>query len=84
MEFIGYIGSICLAICGFPQCLLSIKQGHSEGISLNFLILWTLGELFTLLYIVPKKDLPLIVNYSANLVFLGIIWKYKCFPVKKD
>lgn len=84
MEIIGYIGSLCLAICGFPQCLLSIKQGHSEGISLNFLILWSLGEVFTLIYIIPKMDIPLILNYSLNLVFLAIIWKYKIFPVKKN
>ena len=80
MDFIGYFGSICLAICGLPQCILSIKQGHSEGISVGFLLLWSLGEVFTLLYVIPKSDLPLLLNYSANIIFLTIIWKYKLFP----
>lgn len=84
MELIGYIGSICLAICGLPQCVLSIKNGHSNGISLGFLLLWSLGELFTLFYIIPKADVPLLLNYSANLVLLAVIWKYRLFPRRKS
>jgi uncharacterized protein with PQ loop repeat len=80
MEFFGYIGSICLAICALPQAMLSYKRGHSKGIAFNFLLLWTVGEVFTLIYVFPKLDIPLILNYSANLVFLSIIWRYKIFP----
>lgn len=79
----GYIGSICLALCAIPQAMLSYKQGHSEGVSVSFLLLWTAGEIFTLAYVVPKADVPLILNYSANLGFLAIIWKYKFFPRQK-
>jgi len=80
MDILGYIGSICLAICAVPQAYLSLKQGHSNGISLGFLFLWTIGEIFTLLYILPKADVPLLINYLSNLIFLSIIWKYKFFP----
>lgn len=80
MELIGYIGSISLAICGLPQCIMSIKQGHSNGISLGFLLLWTIGEILTLVYILPKLDIPLLLNYSANIIFLTVIWKYRLFP----
>jgi uncharacterized protein with PQ loop repeat len=80
MESIGYIGSILLALCGLPQAVLSIKQGNSNGISLLFLLMWTLGELFTIVYIIPKADIPLLINYSSNLVFLSVIWKYKLKP----
>jgi uncharacterized protein with PQ loop repeat len=82
MDFVGYLGSICLAICSLPQCIMSIRQGHSEGISKGFLLLWSLGEVFTLIYILPKADIPLLLNYSANIIFLIIIWKYKLFPRK--
>jgi hypothetical protein len=61
---------------------MSIRQGHSEGISKGFLLLWSLGEVFTLIYILPKADIPLLLNYSANIIFLIIIWKYKLFPRK--
>lgn len=80
MNIFGYIGSICLAICAIPQAYLSYKQGHSKGISLGFLSLWTFGEIFTLIYILPKADVPLLINYLSNLIFLSIIWKYKLLP----
>jgi uncharacterized protein with PQ loop repeat len=79
---IGYIGSILLAVCGAPQAILSIKQGHSKGISFYFLLLWSLGEIFTLIYILPKEDKPLLLNYVSNIIFLAVIWKYKLFPRK--
>ena len=79
MEIIGFLGSILLACCGLPQAILSYKQGHSDGISLGFLLMWTLGEILTLIYITPKSDIPLLINYSTNLIFLIIIWKYKIF-----
>lgn len=82
MEFYGYLGSIFLALCAIPQAWLSYKQGHSQGISVGFLLLWTFGEIFTLAYVLPKFDIPLIINYSANLGFLAIIWRYKFFPRK--
>lgn len=78
----GLIGSICLAICGVPQAYMSYKQGHSEGISLGFLLLWTIGEIFTIIYIIPKADLPLLLNYSFNLIFLSVIWRYRLCPRK--
>jgi len=80
MQTLGWIGSIMLAICGLPQAYKSYKDKHSDGISWGFLFLWGFGELFTLAYIVPKFDYPLILNYSINLIFIGIIVKYKFSP----
>jgi uncharacterized protein with PQ loop repeat len=83
LTLIGYIGGILLAICGAPQAYLSYKQGHSDGISILFLLLWSFGEIFTLIYIIPKIDIPLLLNYTSNLFFLLIIWKYKIFRRNK-
>ena len=80
LQTIGWLGSIFLAICGLPQAILSYKQGHSNGISLGFLLLWTLGEIFTLIYIAPTLDGPLLFNYISNLIFLSVIWKFKIKP----
>ena len=77
MEQIGWLGSILLSVCAFPQAWKSYKDKHSDGISWAFLALWGFGEIFTLAYVAPKLDAPLIVNYSVNLIFIGIIVKYK-------
>jgi uncharacterized protein with PQ loop repeat len=82
MELIGYIGSIMLAVCGLPQALESFKTKSSEGLTWGFIGLWFFGEIFTFIYILPKMDLPLLINYSANIIFLAVIIYYKIKPRK--
>lgn len=83
-ELLGWTGGLLLAVCAVPQAYLSLKQGHSEGVALGMLILWLSGEILTLLYVLPKMDWPLIVNYAANILCIGVICWYRFFPrVKK-
>lgn len=82
IEFIGWCGSILFAICGIPQAYKSYVEGHSDGISWAFLILWLFGEFFTIIYIWPKQDIPLLINYLLNLVWIAVLVKYKIFPRK--
>ena len=77
MEIIGWLGSILFAICGFPQAIQSIREGHSKGLGWPFLLMWFFGELLTIIYIWPKSDWPLLFNYSMNMVFLIVIIRYK-------
>jgi uncharacterized protein with PQ loop repeat len=82
MEFLGWIGSILLAFCGLPQAIESYKTKCSDGLTWGFLFMWLSGEILTFLYVLPKLDLPLIFNYSANIIFLIIIVYYKIKPKK--
>lgn len=77
LEIVGYVGGICLAMCGLPQAIQSYNQKHSDGLNVIFLLLWTIGEIFTIIYVIPIMSIPLFINYGANLIFLSIIWKYK-------
>jgi uncharacterized protein with PQ loop repeat len=83
MEIIGWIGSILLAFCGLPQAIESYKTKSSAGITWGMLIMWFWGEIFTIIYILPKFHLPLLFNYTANVIFLSIIIYYKIKPGKK-
>jgi uncharacterized protein with PQ loop repeat len=80
MEQIGWLGSILLAFCGLPQAIESIKTKSSEGLTWGFILMWFIGEIMTFVYILPKMDLPLLFNYTANIIFLGIIIFYKLLP----
>lgn len=80
MELIGWIGSIAFAICGAPQAWESYKTGQSKGITWGFLSLWLIGELFTIVYVLPKGHWPLIFNYIGNIMFVFIIIRYKIWP----
>ena len=77
MEQIGWLGSILLAFCGLPQAVESIKTKSSEGLTWGFIAMWFIGEIMTFIYILPKMDLPLLFNYTANIIFLAIIIYYK-------
>jgi len=77
METIGWLGSILLAFCGLPQAIESYKTKSSEGLTWGFIAMWFIGEILTFIYILPKMDLPLLFNYTANIIFLSIIIYYK-------
>lgn len=77
LENCGWLGSILFAICGLPQAIQCYKDGHSRGLNWFFLLAWLGGEIFTIIYVFPKADYPLLANYFMNLVFLGIMLYYK-------
>ena len=83
MESIGWLGSILLAFCGLPQAIESIKTKSSEGLTWGFIGMWFIGEICTFVYILPKMDLPLLLNYTANIIFLAIIIFFKLYPKRK-
>ncbi len=76
METIGFIGSILLAVCGIPEVVRTIKDNKCH-LGWNFLLLWFGGELFMLTYVIPMKDLPLLLNYVFNTALVGIMLFYK-------
>ena len=82
MEIIGWLGSILLAFCGLPQAIESYKTKSSEGLTWGFIGMWFFGEIMTIIYILPQMVLPLIFNYTANIIFLSIIIYYKINPKK--
>jgi len=80
LETVGWIGSMAFALCGAPQAWYSYKQGHSDGISWAFLWLWIIGEVFTLIYVIPKEHWPLTFNYIGNILFTSVILYFKLKP----
>lgn len=83
-QILGWIGSLCLAGCGIPQAWVSYKDKHSDGISWAFLLLWAFGEVFAIIYVYDKLDMPLLVNYGVNLLIVGIMLYYKIYPKRNN
>jgi uncharacterized protein with PQ loop repeat len=84
IETIGWLGSILFAFCAAPQCIMSIRQGHSNGVSSLLLIMWGTGEILSIAYVLLKHgiDLPLLFNYLMNIIFVSVIMFYKFLPRK--
>ena len=77
MDSLGWIGSLLFGICGMPQAIQCAKDGHSRGLNWFFLLAWLGGEIFTIIYVWPKADYPLLANYFVNIGFLSIMIRYK-------
>lgn len=78
---IGWVGAICFGLTGLPQALRAHKDGHADGLSVGFLWLWSLGEIFTAWAVIQDAPVPyLLWNYAMNALFLAIMWKYKIWP----
>jgi len=80
MELIGWLGSLCLAICALPQAYNAMRLGRSDGIQTSFLLLWLTGEVLALIYSGGKDVLPLLFNYGFNILFISIILYFKMYP----
>jgi len=75
-EAIGWIGGTLLAVCGIPQAIKTIRDGKCE-VSHLFIWAWFLGEVLTLIYILPTGSIPLYLNYSVNVIATSIILFYR-------
>lgn len=80
LSLIGLVGSLCLALSALPQVILSIKNRHSDGIARGMIWLWFIGVFCMLIYTTQYKDTMLLVNYTANLLFVGVILYFSYFP----
>ncbi|NDA33116.1 MAG: PQ-loop repeat-containing protein [Betaproteobacteria bacterium] len=80
LDIIGWLGGLMLAFSAVPQALESYRCKNSNGLTWPFLMMWFLGEVFMIVYIVPKGDIILIANYAINLFLVAIILRYKIWP----
>lgn len=72
----GVLCSLCFMLSGAPAAMDALQNGKSQ-LHTGTLTLWTVGEICAILYILPRRDIPLLANYTVNIVFIAIIWWFK-------
>lgn len=77
IDVIAWVGAVAFSICAIPQAWECYRHKHAQGLAWSFLILWLVGEVCFLIYSIYLVDFPLMVNYVANGLALGIIMYYK-------
>ena len=82
LDLLGWLGGLMLAFSAVPQALESYRCKNSNGLTWPFLMMWFWGEVFMIVYIVPKGDIILIANYAINLFLVAIILRYKIWPIR--
>lgn len=69
IESVGWLGFMLLALCGVLQLLTTIKTKTFDGLSISFVIVWFVGEVFALIYVISKGfSFSLLLNYAVNMV----------------
>ena len=84
IAILGYIAMVCLITSFIPQVIKSIKDGHSAGVSLGFIMLALVGFVLMWLYIyLTTPIIPVLLNYGFNSAMILVVLWYKLFPRKK-
>lgn len=77
-ELLGFAGAVALAVCAAPLMIQTVVDGHANGVNGGFLALWLIGEVIMLAYVLLEHlPLPLILNYAANVLMVGVVGWYK-------
>lgn len=76
VEFLGWLGSVFLAVCSIPLVIDSILKGYNE-LPWLMLWLWQLGEIFVFVYVIYHKRIPLTLNYGLNIIGISILMYYR-------
>jgi len=79
IDLFGYVGGILLAFCGLPEAYRAYKNKRCD-IGKGMLSMWFVGEICLFLYVLPNRDIPLLMNYLTNILLLSILIWYKIFP----
>jgi uncharacterized protein with PQ loop repeat len=62
-----------------PQAVKVIREGNAMGTSTTTVLMWLLGELCALTYVVskPEIDWPILANFGLNTGLAMILTVYK-------
>jgi len=78
---IGMIGSLFLTFCAIPELVRTVKDKKCH-IGWGFLLMWLFGEIFCFFYGLELSEIPLIINYSFNLIVVSTMTYFKLKEVK--
>ena len=76
---LAMIGSIALATCGVPE---AIKAYETEECTIGYtmLLLWLVGEICLVIYVIQTSQYVLLINYGFNILLVSIMLYYKLRP----
>lgn len=75
----GSISIACWVVVFSPQILQNFQRGSTEGLSIHFLIVWLLGDVFNILGAVIQGVLPTMVILAIYYTIADIVLLLQCF-----
>ncbi|KAM4068078.1 PQ loop repeat domain-containing protein [Hirsutella rhossiliensis] len=85
----GSISIACWVVVFSPQIIQQFRQGNADGLSIQFIIIWLLGDVFNIAGAVLQGVLPtmiiLAIYYTlADIVLLGQCFYYRGFTWRDE
>ncbi|KAK1827897.1 vacuolar amino acid transporter YPQ3-like protein 2 [Podospora conica] len=83
----GSISIACWVVVFSPQIVENFRRGSAEGLSIQFIVVWLLGDVFNILGAVLQGVLPtmliLAIYYTiADVVLLAQVFSYRGFTLR--
>ncbi|KAK4661548.1 putative vacuolar membrane transporter for cationic amino acids [Podospora pseudopauciseta] len=85
----GSISIACWVVVFSPQIIENFRRSSADGLSIQFIVVWLLGDVFNILGAVMQGVLPtmiiLAIYYTiADIVLLGQCFYYRGFTLSDD
>lgn len=77
MELVAWSGAFLLSFCSVPELYKAYKTKKCS-LTWSFLMMWLVGEIFTLIPILSRDlGLFLVFNYTLNIAIISALCYYK-------
>ncbi|CUS07845.1 unnamed protein product [Tuber aestivum] len=74
----GSISIACWIVVFSPQIIANFRRGSAEGLSLAFLVVWLVGDVFNVLGAVLQGVLPTMVMLALYYTLADIVLLFQC------
>ena len=75
----GSISIACWVVVFSPQIIENFRRSSADGLSIEFLIIWLLGDLFNIIGAVLQGVLPTMIILAVYYTFADIVLILQCF-----
>ena len=75
----GSISIACWVVVFSPQIIENFRRSSAEGLSIEFIIIWLLGDVFNILGAVLQGVLPTMIILAIYYTFADIVLLLQCF-----
>jgi solute carrier family 66 (lysosomal lysine-arginine transporter), member 1 len=75
----GSISIACWVVVFSPQIIENFRRSSAEGLSIEFLVIWLLGDLFNIFGAVLQRVLPTMIILAIYYTFADIVLILQCF-----
>ncbi|KJZ72817.1 hypothetical protein HIM_07761 [Hirsutella minnesotensis 3608] len=75
----GSVSIACWVVVFSPQIIQQFRQGNADGLSIQFIIIWLLGDVFNIVGAVLQGVLPTMIILALYYTFADIVLLAQCF-----